>query len=88
MNTTYKLLLDNCFELQGGEVGGGASAGAAASASAAGGSGGTEASIERTSNIKSLEFWHKLAELVVSVIEEDTKSLTIKSNKEVSKCKV
>jgi protein unc-13 A/B/C len=73
MKSTYQFLFDNCFELYQREFqtehdagGGGGTAGG----------GGLEAADQGPNSTKSLEFWHKLIALIVSVIEEDRTSYT------------
>jgi protein unc-13 len=73
MKSTYQFLFDNCFELYQREFqtehdagGGGSTAGGR----------GLEAADQGPNSTKSLEFWHKLIALIVSVIEEDRTSYT------------
>jgi len=66
--TTYQFLFDNCIELYQREFQTDQEAAAAAAAAAEG----AEPAINHGPNsVQSLEFWHKLITLLVSVIEED-----------------
>ena len=64
--TTYQFLFDNCIELYQREFQTDQEAAAAAAAE------GAEPAVNHGPNsVQSLEFWHKLITLLVSVIEED-----------------
>jgi len=63
MKSTYQFLFDNCYELYSREF-------------QAEQDGGTQDAAEGPNSVKSLDFWHKLIALVVSVIEEDKSSYT------------
>ena len=66
--TTYQFLFDNCIELYQREFQTDQEAAAAAAAAAEG----VEPAVNHGPNsVQSLEFWHKLITLLVSVIEED-----------------
>ena len=65
--TTYQFLFDNCIELYQREFQTDQEAAAAAAAAE-----GAEPAVNHGPNsVQSLEFWHKLITLLVSVIEED-----------------
>ena len=66
MKSTYQFLFDNCCELYQREF-----------QTDQDGSGKPQESVDQGPNsTKSLEFWHKLIALIVSVIEEDRTSYT------------
>ena len=69
MKSTYQFLFDNCAELFSREFQTDPN---------------EEKGVTDGPNTKSLEFWHKLVALVVSVIEEDKNSYTPVLNRFVS----
>ena len=77
MKSTYQFLFDNCFELYQREFQAEpAPAPAPGGGGGGGGGGGTGDSAADGPNTRSLDFWHKLIALIVSVIEEDRNSYT------------
>lgn len=77
MKSTYQFLFDNCCELYQREFQTDHDA-----------SGKPQESVDQGPNsTKSLEFWHKLIALIVSVIEEDRTSYTTVLNQLVVFCR-
>lgn len=62
MKSTYQFLFENCYELYSREFQTDPSD--------------DPANMTEGPNVKSLDFWHKLIALVISVIEEDSSSYT------------
>lgn len=83
MKTTYQFLFDNCFELYQREFQTEHDAGGGGAGVPGGGPG--EAVDQGPNSTKSLEFWHKLIALIVSVIEEDRTSYTTVLNQSVNR---
>ena len=76
MKSTYQFLFDNCCELYQREF-----------QTDHDGSGKPQEGVDQGPNsTKSLEFWHKLIALIVSVIEEDRTSYTTVLNQFVLLC--